>query len=160
MQSPHAAVPDAVHDLRYRITDLLAEIEAEKSGLDPRTATVALLETAYGAALTFCSSATRARHHVDALVQKIHAGHGTAAQRPAAIQSTPTSRLYLAIMVAVLSWVTVVFLAHRGPVSPWNLLGPVFCTVLALVTAYRFLVSSGFMRPLQLFSRGQRLGSS
>ena len=65
--------------------------------------------------------------------------------------------MFLAITVAVLSWATIVFLAQRGPVSPWNLLGPLFCTALALVTAYRFLVAGGYMRPLTLFSRGQRL---
>jgi hypothetical protein len=53
----------------------------------------------------------------------------------------------------MLSWATVVFMAHRGPVSPWNLLGPLFCTALALVTAYRFFVSGGHIRPRALFSR-------
>ena len=63
----------------------------------------------------------------------------------------------MAVTVAILSWVTIGFLAHRGPLSPWNLLGPLFCTALALVSAYRFLVSGGYMRPWALFSRGQRL---
>jgi hypothetical protein len=63
------------------------------------------------------------------------------------------------VTVAVLSWATIVFMAHRGPVSPWNLLGPLFCTALALVTAYRFLTTGGYIRRWALFSRPQRLRS-
>ena len=170
-----ATFSDPVHELRYRIADLLATIETENDGLDARTATLALLETAYGAALTFCVSPDRARRLVGAAVDQIHAG--ALARRAGAGPGDPTTppspargrrgspppatplagRLFLAITVAVLSWATIVFLAHRGPVSPWNLLGPLFCTALALVTAYRFLVAGGYMRPWALFSRGQRL---
>jgi hypothetical protein len=175
MSSIPATFSDPVHELRYRIADLLANIETENDGLDPRTATLALLETAYGAALTFCTSPDRARRHVGAAVDQIHAGTVARRTGPSAGDSTTPSspargrrgspppaaplagRLFLAITVAVLSWATIVFLAHRGPVSPWNLLGPLFCTALALVTAYRFLVSGGYMRPWWLFSRGQRL---
>lgn len=184
----HTTTPtfsDPVHEIRYRIADLLAQIEVDKDGLDPRIATLALLETAYGAALTFCPSPDRARRHVDTTVQKIHSGnlarpvgawtHDAAppvppvqdrrttspASSPLAASSLAGSplaaRVFLAVTVAILSWATVVFLAYRGPLSPWNLLGPLFCTLLALVSAYRFLVSGGYMRPWALFSRQQRL---
>lgn len=174
-----------VHDLRYRIADLLARIEAENDGLDPASATLALLETAFGATLTLCRSPDRARQHLDAAVERIHTDHltqsGPTQTGPAGFPQTRTrerasaslrqvarpsvsaggsqasQRVFLAVTVAVLSWATVVFLAHRGPLSPWNLLGPLFCTLLALVSAYRFLVSSGYMRPWSLFSREPRL---
>ena len=74
MQSSPATFSDPVHDLRYRIADLLANIEAENAGLDARTATLALVETAYGAALTFCATPERARRHVGDAVATIHAG--------------------------------------------------------------------------------------
>ena len=70
MHSIPATFSDPVHALRYRIADLLARVEAENDGLDARTATLALLETAFGAALTFSSSPDRARRHVDAAVDK------------------------------------------------------------------------------------------
>ncbi len=171
MQSSHATFSDPVHDLRFRIADLLATIEAENAGLDARTATLALVETAYGAALTFCATPDNARRHVGEAVDNIHAGalvrrtrrtagHSTSPARdggapPAA--ATLAGRPFLAVTVALLSWVTIGFLAHRGPLSPWNLLGPAFCTALALVSAYRFLVAGRYMRPWALFSRGQRL---
>ena len=171
MQSIPATFSDPVHDLRYRIADLLANVEAENDGLDARTATLALLETAYGAALTFCATPDRARRHVGDAVDTIHVG-ALARRTPKAagdsrragdrVYTLPAAaplagRPFLAVTVALLSWVTIGFLAHRGPLSPWNLLGPLFCTALALVSAYRFLVSSGYMRPWALFSRGQRL---
>jgi hypothetical protein len=164
---------DPVHELRYRIADLLAQIEAERNGLDARSATQALLETAYGAALTFCLSPNRARRHVSTAVEKIHAGD---AARPAisppdrsgpptparggrvsSSASPLAGRMFMAVTVAVLSWATIVFLAHRGPISPWNLLGPLFCTALAFMSAYRYLVAGGHMRPWSLFTRTQRL---
>jgi hypothetical protein len=172
MQSIPATFSDPVHDLRYRIADLLANIEVEDDGLDARTATLALLETAYGAALTFCATPDRARRHVGDAVDVIHAGALARRTRKTAGDATGPARdrrgtppgaatlagrPFLAVTVALLSWVTIGFLAHRGPLSPWNLLGPLFCTALALVSAYRFLVSSGYMRPWALFSRGQRL---
>lgn len=178
MSSIHGTFSDPVHLLRYRIADLLANIEIEKGGLDARTATMALLETAYGAALTFCASPDRARRHVGAAVDRIHARALARQVRSCDRQTIPPyapaiglhdaptaatrlgGRLFLAITVAVFSWATIVFLAHRGPVSPWNLLGPLFCTALALVTGYRFLVSGGYMRPWGLFARGQRLRAS
>ncbi len=171
-QSPWNRVPttfsDAIRALRYQIADLLANIEAENHGLDARTATLALLDTAYGAALTFCATPDRARHHVGDAIDSIHAGalargaRKTAAEavssatrrdawtRPAA---PPSGRPFLAVTVAVLSWLTIAFLAHRGPVSPWNLLGPVFCTALAVMSAYRFVVSGGYIRPGLALSR-------
>jgi hypothetical protein len=172
MQSIPATFSDPVHDLRYQIADLLANIEAENAGLDARTATLALVETAYGAALTFCATPEHARRHVGEAVDTIHAGalvrrtrktagHSTSPAKDGrgapATAATLAGRPFLAVTVALLSWVTIGFLAHRGPLSPWNLLGPLFCTALALVSAYRFLVSSGYMRPWALFSRGQRL---
>ena len=173
MHSTIPAFSDPVHEVRYRIADLLAQIEADNNGLDPRTATLALLETAFGAALTFCRSPDRARQHVDIAVRRIHAGdlaqiperrapgHVPAATpavtRARAPGASPlASTVFLAATVAILSWATVVFLAHRGPLSPWNLLGPLFCTLLALVSAYRFLISSGHMRPWAFFSRQHR----
>ena len=75
----------------------------------------------------------------------------------ATVASPLAGRTFMAVTVAILSWATIVFLAHLGPVSPWNLLGPLFCTVLAVGSAYRFLVSAGHMRPWALFSREQRL---
>ena len=173
MNSTTPTCSDPVHEVRYRIADLLARIETENDGLDPRAATLALLETAFGAALTFCRSPDRARHHVDTTVRRIHAGDlaqlpgertgghiptaTPAATRAGAPGASPlASTVFLAATVAILSWVTVVFLAHRGPLSPWNLLGPMFCTLLALVSVYRFLVSSGHMRPWALFSREHR----
>lgn len=177
MHNIHAP-SDPVHALRYRIAELLADIETEQQGLDARTATAALLETAYGAALTFCASAERARRHVDGLVDKIHSAalarpkatrpegppspHTPArgARGPSPAAAPLAGRTFLAITVAVLSWATIVFMAHRGPVSPWNLLGPLFCTVLALVSAYRSLVAGGHMRPWAPLSRQQRLRSS
>lgn len=172
----HSTIPvfsDPVREVRYRIADLLAQIEAENNGLDPRAATLALLETAFGAALTFCRSPDRARQHVDSAVRSIHAGdlaqspgEPTGGRPPAATRAvagagtaggTPLgARVFLAATVAILSWATVVFLAHRGSLSPWNLLGPLFCTLLALVSAYRFLVSSGHMRPWAFLSRPRR----
>jgi hypothetical protein len=161
---------DPVHDLRYRIADLLARIETEEHGLDAGVATQALLETAYGAALTFCSSPDRARRHVDTAVERIHSG----ASRPSGFvraghsepptpargergssshASPPAGQFVMAVVVAVLSWATIAFLARRGPISPWNLLGPLFCTALALVSAYRHLVAGRFMRPWSLFTR-------
>ena len=173
MHSTIPAFSDPVHEVRYRIADLLAQIEADNNGLDPRTATLALLETAFGAALTFCRSPDRARQHVDIAVRRIHAGDlaqipgkGQGARvRAVAPAITPAgisavsplaSRVFLATTVAILSWATVVFLAHRGSLSPWNLLGPLFCTLLAFVSAYRFLISSGHMRPWAVFSRQHR----
>jgi hypothetical protein len=178
-------VSGPVHDLRYRIADLLARIEAENDGLDPASATLALLETAFGATLTFCRSPDRARQHLDAAVERIHADHltqsgaaRTALAGPAQTRtgeraspslrqaagpavsargSQASPRVFLAVTVAVFSWATVVFLAHRGPLSPWNLLGPLFCTLLALVSAYRFLVGSRYIRPWSIFSREPRL---
>jgi hypothetical protein len=178
MQSIPANFSDPVHALRYRIADLLARVEAENDGLDARTATIALLETAFGAALTFSASPDRARRHVDDAVNSIHASARAArpsspngdadptttvparGRRGASSAAPLAGRLFLAVTVAMLSWATVVFMAHRGSVSPWNLLGPLFCTVLAVVTAYRFRVSGGFIRPWALFSRQQRLRSS
>jgi hypothetical protein len=177
MQSIPASFSDPVHALRYRIADLLARVEAENDGLDARTATLALLETAFGAALTFSASPDRARRHVDAAVDKIHTSARAARARSSDRDTDPITtvpargrraastvaplagRLFLAVTIAMLSWATVVFMAHRGSVSPWNLLGPLFCTALALVTAYRFLVSGGYIRPWALFSRQQRLRS-
>ncbi len=177
MQSIPASFTDPVHALRYRIADLLARVEAESDGLDARTATTALLETAFGAALTFSTSPDRARRHVDAAVDKIHTSARAArasspdgdadsttivparGRRAASTAAPLAGRLFLALTVAMLSWATIVFMAHRGPVSSWNLLGPLFCTALALVTAYRFLVTGGYIRPWGLFSRGQRLRS-
>jgi hypothetical protein len=177
MHSIPATFSDPVHALRYRIADLLARVEAENDGLDARTATLALLETAFGAALTFSSSPDRARRHVDAAINKIHAGaRATSATsgtddtnstttvparggRAASAAAPLAGRLFLAVTVAVLSWATIVFMAHRGPVSPWNLLGPLFCTALALVTAYRFLTTGGYIRRWALFSRQERLRS-
>ena len=169
--SPAVAFSDPVHDLRYRIADLLANIEAESDGLDARAATLALVETAFGAALTFCATPDRALRHLGDAVDTIHAGalvrrtpkaagdsrraeHRLGA-RPAA--APLAGRPFWAVTVAVLSWVTIGFLTHRGPLSPWNLLGPVFCTALAVVSTYRFLVAGGYMRRWALFSRGQRL---
>ena len=173
MNSTTPAFSDPAHDLRSRIADLLARIETENDGLDPRAATRALLETAFGAALTFCRSPDRARQHVDTTVRRIHAGDlaqfpreragghiptaTPAATRAGAPGGSPlASPVFLAVTVAILSWITVVFLAHRGPLSPWNLLGPMFCTLLALISVYRFLISSGHMRPWALFSREHR----
>jgi hypothetical protein len=165
---------DPVHDVRYRIADLLAQIEAERSGLDARTATQALLETAYGAALTFCRSPDGARGHVNTTVERIHSrdvarppiastdrsGPPNPARGARGLSSSASplaGRMFMAITVAVLSWATIVFLAHRGAVSPWNLLGPLFCTALALTSAYRFLVAGGHMRPWSLFTRPRHL---
>ena len=75
MSSIPATFSDPVHELRYRIADLLAHIETENDGLDARTATLALLETAYGAALTFCASPDRARRHVGAAVDQYPRRH-------------------------------------------------------------------------------------
>jgi hypothetical protein len=173
MHSTIPAFPDPVREVRYRIADLLAQIEADNNGLDPRTAMLALLETAFGAALTFCRSPDRARQHVDIAVQRIHAGdlaqiagEGQGDRVPAvaspvtpagtAAASPQVARVFVATTVAILSWATVVFLAHRGSLSPWNLLGPLFCTLLAFVSAYRFVISSGHMRPWAFFSRHHR----
>ncbi len=175
MHATTASFSDPVHDLRYRIADLLARVEAEQRGLDARAATLALLETAYGAALTFSPSPDRARRHVDAAVDRIHAGavarastaHEDDTDAPAAparggragspAPAPLAGRMFMALTVAILSWATIVFLAQRGPVSPWNLLGPLFCTALALVSAYQFLTSAGHMRPCALFSREDRV---
>ena len=174
MHTTTTTFSDPVLDVRYRIADLLAQLEADNHGLDPRTATRALLETAFGAAMTFCGSPERARQHVDRAVRTIQLGDRTRIsgevpdrQVPAATTTpSPTAtdaacplaaRVLLAATVAILSWGTVLFLPHRGALSPWNLLGPMFCTLLAIVSAYRFLVSSGHMRPWALFSRQQRV---
>src|SRR5579863_2983807 len=92
MQSSPATFSDPVHDLRYRIADLLANIEAENDGLDARTATLALLETAYRAALTFCATPDRARRHVGDAVDNIHAGALIRRTRKTAGDSTSPPR--------------------------------------------------------------------
>jgi hypothetical protein len=182
---PPVSAPISVPDLRYRIADLLAQIEADNESLAPADATQALLETAFGAALTFCSSPDRARQHMDSTIEGIHTDHlhqsggtqkalassvkGRTSERARSSLRTAThslaspgrfhasQRAFLAVAVAILSWATVVFLAHRGQLSAWNLLGPLFCTLLAMISGYRFLVLGGHMRHWAFLSRGQRL---
>jgi hypothetical protein len=153
--SPHIV---AYHELHVRLADLLADVETRNHGLDPALAASALVETAYGAALTFCEDSEHARRHIRGVVDALDKHHPARALEPeAAVSNVQTaSKVVLIVSVAILAWLTIVFLARRGAFSLWNLIGPVFCTLLAMVTLYRFLVEQGRIRPWSFLDRGTR----
>jgi hypothetical protein len=162
----HAAgVSQTSPDLRFQIADLLARAEAAEGGLDPRMAALALIETAYAASLTYCRDDAQAQHDLHTLIEAVRqsrTGQGSSASQPAPAVppsdgASPRARLALVTAVTFLSWATVIFMSRRAPLSPWNFLGPAFCTVFALGTVYRFLVAHRWMRPWRvLSSRGVR----
>src|SRR4051812_42346079 len=131
------------HHIRFRLADLLAEIEASHHGLDPAVAVAALVDTAFQAALTCSSSPDQAREHIHAALDALQERHVEPTPQP------PTARVLLVFAVTSLAWITIVFLARRGTLSSWNFIGPGFCTALAITTVYRHLVESARIRPFR-----------